>query len=65
MYAESGNIECRLAGSLGKNLDSVRKLGCSDCGCGSHLFFCADFKTLGAAVREAFRGHHIREYIFS
>ena len=39
-YKESQTkIECDIAGTLNKNLDSISGFGCSDCRCKSHLFY--------------------------
>lgn len=50
VYFESGKEECRLAGGLAENFDSVKGFGCSDCSCMSHLFFSPDRKILEKKV---------------
>jgi Uri superfamily endonuclease len=32
-------LECGIAGKVSERLEPVPGFGCSDCGCGSHLFF--------------------------
>ena len=42
----SRKLECVIAEKLSQRLQSVPKFGCSDCRCGSHLFYFEDKKVL-------------------
>lgn len=53
IFWESGREECELAERMAERFGSVRKFGCSDCGCGSHLFYSG--RRMEKGVKEAVR----------
>jgi Uri superfamily endonuclease len=51
-WKSSDKHECRAAGKLAARFENVTRFGCSDCACGSHLFYSEKFGTLEKAVLE-------------
>ena len=47
------DVECAVAAALAGDFEGVDGVGCSDCGCDSHLFYAADAAALDRAVRDA------------
>jgi hypothetical protein len=49
-------LECGIASALSNRADSgVKGFGCSDCECGSHLFYFSNVSTLSLALRALVR----------
>lgn len=38
-FETTERVECTVARTFQKNLDSIKNFGCSDCSCESHLFY--------------------------
>lgn len=49
------DMECEIAGEIGKACDAVPRFGCSDCGCVSHLHYAPGRPQLEQAVMGAHR----------
>ena len=49
----SRKTECALAEKLSDRLQSIPKFGCSDCRCGSHLFYHEDGNILKGVILES------------
>ena len=49
----SSKLECIIAGTLSRRLQSVTGFGCSDCRCKSHLFYYADRIFVENSIRNA------------
>ena len=49
--ATNERLECQIAGTLGKVLESVPGFGCSDCLCKSHLFYSPTYRKLKSGLR--------------
>ncbi len=61
IYAETDSrIECKIAENLNKNFESVKKFGCSDCKCKSHLFYSETFSELNKLVSKAFEENKLK-----
>jgi Uri superfamily endonuclease len=61
IYAETDSrTECNIAGKLNENLESVKKFGCSDCKCKSHLFHCRDFDNLKDLILISFKENGLK-----
>jgi len=61
IYAETDSrTECNIAGKLNENLESVKKFGCSDCKCKSHLFYHTNFSELNNMISEAFKKNKLQ-----
>lgn len=62
----SKDKECSLAQSLNSGLSFVKKFGCSDCSCESHLFYSSEFKGVNKKAKEAYKdsGLYPQEYNF-
>lgn len=57
VYAESsGRVECGIAERINRKLMPIPGFGCSDCGCGSHLFYSSGIEEAKEAIKEAFTG---------
>ena len=52
----SERVECAIAEGISRVLVPVKGFGCSDCGCGSHLFHSSSLVEAQAAVEAAFTG---------
>ena len=48
----SKRLECSVAASLSASLTGIPRFGCSDCRCGTHLFYHSDRDGIGDAVSE-------------
>jgi Uri superfamily endonuclease len=56
IFAEtSQKKECLIAQALEHRLPSITGFGCSDCRCGSHLFFGQDLEALNRCVFDSFK----------
>jgi len=56
IYAETDSkFECKIARNLYENSEFIKKFGCSDCKCKSHLFYSRDFDNLKNLTISAFR----------
>ena len=52
-YIESEEkIECKIAKKLLEKMGSIKNFGCSDCRCGSHLFYSKKIKVLENLLRK-------------
>jgi Uri superfamily endonuclease len=51
-FESAKRLECHIAGKLSEKLECVPGFGCSDCGCGSHLFT-GSVKDISESVLEA------------
>ena len=65
LLVSSDRLECRVADKLKAGLASIAGFGCSDCECGSHLFFSACEAGAWNSVESALTGfdverHHMR-----
>jgi len=61
IYAETDSrVECNIAENLNKNLKFVKKFGCSDCKCKSHLFYSETFTELNKLVSKAFEENNLK-----
>lgn len=61
IYAKTDSrVECNIAENLNKNLESVKKFGCSDCKCKSHLFYHTNFSELDNMISEAFEENKLQ-----
>ena len=50
---KSNGDECEIARRIGRSLTPIPNFGCSDCGCDSHLHYCADLDKLKRTVSNA------------
>lgn len=65
IYAKTDSrVECNIAENLNKNLESVKKFGCSDCKCKSHLFYHTNFSELDNMISEAFEENELQQFHF-
>ena len=46
VFKSGGDHECGLSGEMRERFDFVDGFGCSDCGCGSHLFYSKNLQAL-------------------
>jgi len=53
IYTGDGISECSIARRMMPLCSHVRGFGCSDCRCGSHLFYCSEESGLRRAIAEA------------
>jgi Uri superfamily endonuclease len=44
------DLECQIAGSIGKSLRAAKGFGCMDCDCASHLHYSQDLSRMQRAV---------------
>ncbi len=64
MCFESGKEECNLARELSNSFESVRKFGCSDCTCPSHLFYSElDMEKIAEEIIKNLRDHRLRHWV--
>jgi|APHM01.1.fsa_nt_gi Uncharacterized conserved protein len=49
---EGSDHECSLSQELKSSLQSLKSFGCSDCGCGSHLFFSREREDLETCLSD-------------
>ncbi|MHC1635837.1 MAG: GIY-YIG nuclease family protein [Candidatus Methanospirareceae archaeon] len=58
--------ECKIAMNLAAaDMDMIKNFGCSDCFCGSHLFFSTDATKLKSCIYRSFVECGLRPRIFS
>jgi Uri superfamily endonuclease len=66
IYAETdARVECRLAGKLNQNLESIKKFGCSDCKCKSHLFYSINLKDLNNHVSNTYAENKLKPRFYT
>jgi Uri superfamily endonuclease len=53
IYEAESRVECSIARKLDSQFYSIPGFGCSDCHCGSHLFYSAEKKEMKEAVKMA------------
>lgn len=65
LSAQTNNkVECQIALKLSK-FSGPTGFGCSDCGCKSHLFYCADFDTLFEKATQVLESAGLQPFIQS
>lgn len=52
-YRTNSDVECPISNSI--SLDSIEDFGCSDCDCGSHLYFAENETDFDNAVSDSFQ----------
>jgi Uri superfamily endonuclease len=66
IYAETdARVECSIAGKLNQNLESIKKFGCSDCKCKSHLFYSINLNDLNNYVSNAFAENKLKPRFYT
>jgi len=65
IYAKTdARFECKIAKNLERNLDCIKKFGCSDCGCESHLFYGINLNDLNNHVSNAYAENGLTPEIY-